>query len=147
MNKYHAVACRCLMRHHAPHHSRLEADYCNILLAKMQGGEIHDFMAQHKIELYVNGLKICNHYVDFAILAPGGKIKEFHEVKGMATEMWRIKRALTVALFPKIPYITKYKGDIAWNQKETKRTLTRRNRRPTSAWLRLKCASISRSGR
>jgi len=32
---------------------------------------------------------------------------EFHEVKGYATDVWKIKKKLVEALYPEIPYIVK----------------------------------------
>lgn len=71
-----------------------------------KAGEIHNYEIQHKIDLKVNGIHITNHYVDFLVFKPQGVV-EFHEVKGYATSEWKIKRRLTEALFPAIPYIVK----------------------------------------
>lgn len=103
--KYSNKSCTCWARH--LHQSILEADYCNELALLKKSGQIGDYEIQHKIEITVAGKHICNHYVDFIVFKPGGVI-EFHEVKGYSQEIWKLKRKLVEALYPKIPYIVKY---------------------------------------
>lgn len=94
----------CLAKH--LHQSMLEADYCNELFARKSTGEIKSYDIQHKIEIKVRGKQITNHYVDFLVYFKDGR-KEFHEVKGYATDVWKLKKRLVEALFPKIPYVVK----------------------------------------
>jgi len=103
--KYSNRSCVCWEKH--IHQSILESDYCNHLTILKRSKEIRDFKIQHKIEIWVKDEHICNHIVDFLVLKAGG-ISEYHEVKGMETEVWKIKRRLVQALFPGIPYIVKY---------------------------------------
>lgn len=102
--KYSNRSASCLSHH--IHQSILEADYCNELFFLKRAGAISDFTIQHKIDLRVHGVHITNHYVDFRVLKPNG-CYEFHEVKGYATDLWQIKKRLTEALFPQIPYVIK----------------------------------------
>ena len=102
--KYSNRSCTCLSKHIHP--SILEADYCNVLYYLKRGQKILDFTIQHKIEIIVKGKHITNHYVDFRVVNLNQSV-EFHEVKGYETEVWKIKRRLTEALYPKIPYVIK----------------------------------------
>lgn len=100
-SKYRNRSCRCAGGH--IHDSMFEAGYCDELLILKRAGEIAHFEIQKVVELVVKGQKICRHYVDFYVVLPSGAA-EFHEAKGFETEVWRIKRKLTEALFPDIPY-------------------------------------------
>ena len=102
--KYSNRSCTCMAKH--IHQSILEADYCNELYLLKKSGVITDYSTQYKIPLVVNGVHITNHYVDFCVLK-GIDTIEYHEVKGCPTEVWKIKRRLTEALNPGIPYIVK----------------------------------------
>ena len=84
----------------------LEADYCNELCLRKKTKDIRSYSTQHKIEIIVAGKRIANHYVDFLVETKGGGF-EFHEVKGYATDVWKIKKKLVEALYPEIPYIVK----------------------------------------
>ena len=66
--KYSNRSCQCWNKKHAPHQSILEADLCNQLNAMQRSGEIINYISQYKIEIKVNGVHICNHYVDFFVL-------------------------------------------------------------------------------
>jgi len=71
-----------------------------------RAGEIKAFDIQYKIPIEIDGRHITNHYVDFIVFKKGN-ITEFHEVKGYATELWKLKRKLVEALYPNIAYIVK----------------------------------------
>lgn len=87
------------------HDSRDEAEYCAVLLALKRQGTIKDFKAQVTFSMDVNGKHITNHRVDFLVdKVDGGQ--EIHEVKGWASEIWPLKKALCEALYPHIKYIT-----------------------------------------
>lgn len=103
--KYSNRSCYCYSKH--LHHSILESDYCNELFILRRAGHIKDFAIQHKIDIVVKGKHITNHYVDFFVKYPDGRV-EFHEVKGYEQDLWKIKRRLVEALYPKIPYVVKY---------------------------------------
>lgn len=102
--KYKNKSCRCLSGH--VHDSRGEAGHCNYLLAQKQGKEIRDYEIQKKFDLSVNGVHICNHYVDFLVVENSGAV-HVEEFKGFATDLWRIKRKLFEANYPNIRYEVK----------------------------------------
>lgn len=103
-SKYGNHSCSCISKH--LHQSILEADYCNELYFLKKTNAIKDYKIQHKLELWVQGKKITNHYVDFLVIKNNGDW-EFHEVKGYEQDVWKIKKKLTEALFPTVPYIVK----------------------------------------
>ncbi len=100
-NKYSAVK---QTYNGTSYHSKKEAQYAFQLDMLIKAGEIKSWTGQKRIEIYVDGKKICNHFVDFEVTLPDGTI-EWHEVKGFATDVWILKRKLVEALFP----YTKYK--------------------------------------
>ena len=59
------------------------------------------WQGQVKIPLRVNDKLICNYYADFKVRFADGR-DEYHEVKGLATDVWRIKEKLFRALYPNI---------------------------------------------
>jgi len=104
-SKFSNKSCTCLNGH--LHHSILEAHGCDELWFKKV-----PYTIQHKIEIRVNGLHICNHYVDFAVWDSFKfkKIVEFVETKGADQALWIIKKRLVEALYPGIPYTVKREG-------------------------------------
>ena len=70
--------------------SKAECAYAQELDLRMKAGEIKEINPQFKIELRVNGKKICNYYMDFRLVMADDSI-EYHEVKGFATDLWRMK--------------------------------------------------------
>lgn len=92
--KYRNVKCRFRDR---IYDSRREAGEAMWLAGLLKQGKIREVKAQHKIPIYVNDKFICNHYVDFYVVLNDGRQK-FMEVKGFATEVWRIKKALVEAI-------------------------------------------------
>ncbi|MCG3177023.1 MAG: hypothetical protein MOGMAGMI_01987 [Candidatus Omnitrophica bacterium] len=102
--KYSNRSSSCWLSHR--HDSILEADYCNQLNLLKRAGEVKEYAIQVRLDLVVNGKKICAHYVDFLVTYPDGH-QEFHETKGYDTRDWQIKRKLVEALFPETPYIVK----------------------------------------
>lgn len=57
------------------------------------------FERQVKCSLDINGKHICNYYMDFVVKYADGH-EEWHEVKGYATDVWKLKAKLFQALFP-----------------------------------------------
>jgi N-acetylglucosamine-6-phosphate deacetylase len=105
-NKYHNKRCRCNANH--IHQSKGEAGYCNDLALQVKAGVIEKYESQKKFEICDNeGKHISNHFVDFLVHHFDGK-KEIHEYKGVATELWKLKMALTKSQYPDIPYIVIY---------------------------------------
>jgi len=99
-NKYNA---KTQVYNGRTYHSQMEARYAQKLDWMLKAGEITNIKPQKKIELRVNDKHIANHYVDFEVTLPDGRI-EWHEVKGFATDTWIMKRRLTEALYPDINY-------------------------------------------
>lgn len=100
----------CLSKHN--HDSKLEANYCNRLLAMKQKREIISYDVQVPIELNVNGVLVCKHIVDFMIQFPNKSPfiplpyqTECHDTKGVKTKDWVIKHKLFKALYPDIKYV------------------------------------------
>lgn len=60
---------------------------------------VKNWEPQYKISLDVNGVHIANYFIDFKVEFEDGR-KEFWEVKGMETDLWRLKWKLTKALYP-----------------------------------------------
>lgn len=77
--------------------SKGEAGYAKILDLRKQAGEIQEWIPQYKIPLKVNGVHICNYYVDFKVIMSDGSV-EFHEYKGMIMQLWQLKWRLLEAL-------------------------------------------------
>lgn len=77
--------------------SKLEADYARQLDWRIKAGEVKEWKRQHKIEIKVNGVKICNYFIDFVATMPDGS-QQYIEVKGMEQEVWRLKWKLCMAL-------------------------------------------------
>lgn len=81
------------------YHSQLEASYAEMLDWRIKAGEVIKFERQHKISLDINGVHIANYFIDFKVFMADGT-EEYHEVKGFATDLWRIKWRLTQAIYP-----------------------------------------------
>ncbi len=112
-NKYHNIKKICLSRH--MHDSKLESNYCNRLLSMKQKGEIKDFSSQRTFELFgARGEIICKHIVDFVVFLHTGEI-QVHECKGMATQVFRLKKRLFEVCYPQIKYYV-----ISINKRRTK---------------------------
>lgn len=79
--------------------SKMEANYAYQLDMRKKAGEIESWQRQHKISLDINGVHIANYFVDFVVYFKDGR-KEFHEVKGVETDLWKMKWKITKALYP-----------------------------------------------
>jgi hypothetical protein len=83
--------------------SKFEAEYAAELDLRVKGKDIEGWERQVKIPIEINNYHICNYYVDFLIYHNDGS-KELVEIKGMETDLWRIKRKLLEAIYlPKHP--------------------------------------------
>jgi hypothetical protein len=78
--------------------SKKEATKAFELDLLIKAGEILEWKRQVKISLDVNGYHICNYYVDFEVLWKDGT-KEYVEIKGFETDLWRMKWRLFEALY------------------------------------------------
>lgn len=77
--------------------SKLEANYAKQLDWRIKAGEVKEWKRQHKIQIKVNGVHICNYYIDFVVTMSDGS-QQFIEVKGMEQEVWRLKWKLCMAM-------------------------------------------------
>ena len=77
--------------------SKLEANYAMQLDFRIKAGEVKEWKRQHRIEIIVNGVKICNYFIDFVVTLVDGSI-QYVEVKGMEQEVWRLKWKLCMAM-------------------------------------------------
>lgn len=72
---------------------------------KARGKErIRDWRRQVPWPLLVNGKLVCRMVVDFEVHYVDGRV-EYVEVKGMQTDVYRLKLKLLRALFPEINYV------------------------------------------
>ena len=83
------------------YHSKLEADYALNLEWQRKAGEIKEIIPQYKLDLRVNGIHIANYFIDFKVTYSDNRVELF-EVKGFATDLWRLKWRLTEALLDEI---------------------------------------------
>lgn len=84
--------------------SKGEADYAKKLDFRKSIGEIKEIIPQYKIEIAINGIHICHWFVDFKVIFPNGKV-EFHEYKGMETDIFKLKHRLAKAMYPDYKFI------------------------------------------
>jgi hypothetical protein len=88
--------------------SKREADYYLELKMQKKAKIIKDFERQVSVELRAwhpdkGFVKVGTHLVDFLVTMPDGT-KEFREVKGFATDLWKYKMKITEANYPGIQY-------------------------------------------
>lgn len=109
------------------YHSRAEAEHAMGLDDDLKQGKIKSWKGQHKIPINIlfeselpsltdeDGLELkkrniefnhlCNYYIDFVVEHNDGEL-EYVEVKGMETELWKMKWKLCEAIFKDHPKIT-----------------------------------------
>ena len=80
------------------YHSKLEARYAAELDFRLKAKDIKSWERQVKLDLRVNGMHITNYYIDFIVTHNDGS-REFTEVKGYPTEVWRLKWLILEATF------------------------------------------------
>jgi hypothetical protein len=83
------------------YHSKGEAAYAHELDWLKKAGEIKSWERQIKVPLKVNGVLICNYYVDFRVITKHDTV-QYHEYKGYETSEWKMKWQLFTALLPEI---------------------------------------------
>jgi hypothetical protein len=81
--------------------SKGEAGYAEQLDWLKKSGEIKEWYRQVKISLDVEGVHICNYFVDFKVITKHDSV-EYHEYKGYETPEWKLKWKLFQALIEKI---------------------------------------------
>lgn len=89
----------CLSKHHHP--SRSEADYCNWLLARKQGGEIRDYKAYVSVPLMIKGKLWRRWKIDFLVQEKDGT-ESYHESKGWnrSDQCFKMKRDVFLICYP-----------------------------------------------
>lgn len=100
-NKYHAETC---VYKGIPYHSKKEAAYAAELDLRGRAGDIRSWSRQIRIPLDVNGRHIADYLVDFAVDHKDGS-REYIEIKGFETEVWRLKWKLFEALYGDLPKV------------------------------------------
>lgn len=80
------------------YHSKKEADYAAELDLRKKAGDILSWTPQHRLSLDINGHHICNYIIDFLVIDKTGE-EQIHEIKGFATDLWKLKWALTEAIW------------------------------------------------
>lgn len=84
------------------YHSKAEAEYAARLDQLQRAGQIEAWTRQVRFKLDVGGIHIANYWADFLVQMKDGS-QELHEVKGLMTEVARMKLALFEGLYPHIP--------------------------------------------
>ncbi len=79
--------------------SKLEANWAAQLDLMIKAKEVKKWERQHKISIDIDGIHICNYFIDFKVWFTDGRV-EYHEVKGYETEVWKLKWKLSKALYP-----------------------------------------------
>ena len=82
------------------HHydSMFEAEYAQSLDYSLKSKTIKSWERQVKLDLKINGTHITNYFIDFVVHHNDGT-KEFVEVKGYETDVWRMKWKIFEAVF------------------------------------------------
>ena len=99
-NKYGATKT---MYRGCRYHSKKEAEFAMELDSELFKKKIAAWHAQVDLDLVVNGTYVCKAVVDFLVIHLDGT-KEYVEVKGYATDVWKLKRKLIAAVYPDIKY-------------------------------------------
>jgi len=94
-NKYHSSSTQF---EGITYHSKLEAAYAQELSLRERAKDIKSWERQVKLDLKVNGVHITNYYIDFIIHHKDGH-REFVEVKGFETDVWKMKWKILEATF------------------------------------------------
>ena len=84
--------------------SKLEAAYAQQLDWMIKAKEVERWDRQVKISIDINGIHICNYFIDFVVYFPDGRI-EYHEVKGFETEVWKMKWKLSKAMYSEYNFV------------------------------------------
>ena len=77
--------------------SNLEAEYAKKLDWRKRAGEVLSWKGQKSLHLIVNGVTVCRYIIDFEVELVDGT-KEYVEVKGFETRLWKLKWDLLRAL-------------------------------------------------
>lgn len=95
-NKYNAVKTTI---NSITFDSKHEASRYQELLLLQRAGQIQDLQLQVPFTIIVNGKKICKYIADFQYVdVSSGKVVT-EDAKGMATQVYKLKRKLVEALY------------------------------------------------
>ena len=96
-SKYGNVPLRC--HKDLFHHSKVEAKRCNDLHMLQKGRLIRDLEAhpQPRFDLVVNDVKVCSYLADFRYFDIQRDCEVVEDVKGVATEVYKLKKKLMLA--------------------------------------------------
>jgi len=83
--------------------SKKESRYAMWLDSEKYAGRVLDYKRQFMMRLDVNGVHIANYYADFLVEHENG-VKEIVDVKGVITDLFRIKWRLAKAIYPDYKY-------------------------------------------
>ena len=87
--------------------SKLEASYAALFdasrKASLKKDRVVDVKRQVKVSFDLNGVHICNYYMDFVVMYADGR-EEWVEVKGYETDIWKMKAKMFRAFYPKRIY-------------------------------------------
>lgn len=100
MNKYGA---KMTMYRKVRYHSKKEAEYAMELDSLLLKKKILGWHGQVDLDLIVKGVHVCKAIVDFLVIHLDGT-REYVEVKGYATDVWKLKRKLIAAIYPDLRY-------------------------------------------
>jgi len=82
--------------------SKLEKEYRGKLellkKATTEKNRVVDIQEQVPFEFIINGTKVCTYLLDFKVTYADGRIEHI-DVKGVATDVYRIKRKLLLACY------------------------------------------------
>lgn len=78
--------------------SKREAEYAAELDWLKKAGDVVDWARQVKLPLSINDRHIANYFIDFEVHYSDGR-KEFHEVKGYETDLWKMKWKMAKAIY------------------------------------------------
>lgn len=103
--------------------SGFEADYARELDFRLKAKDIKAWERQFKVEIWINGMWILNHKIDFRIENNDGSF-ELVECKGMETIDWRIRKKLLEAVWlpehPDHTYTVVKENSSLWKKRKRK---------------------------
>jgi hypothetical protein len=76
--------------------SKKEADYARGLDFGLKAGTVEYWKGQVKFKCEVNGTHVCNYFLDFEVGRPSAV--EYIDVKGVQTDVFKLKKRLVEAL-------------------------------------------------
>jgi Protein of unknown function (DUF1064) len=87
------------------YHSKAEANRAAELDILKHAGKIAAWTSQVPFPIEVNGVYICTVIADFRVCPTAAKSGSWvEEIKGMETEIYKLKRKLLMACYPKLDY-------------------------------------------